>query len=129
MWAYFTRDEFKCKGVDCCGGSNRMADDFITKLDLLRRSIAVPLLVNSGYRCPVHNQRVSTTGANGPHTTGRAVDLQVSGAVALEVLEDAIASGRFTGFGLNQKGTHGGRFIHLDDLRPPGHPRPNIWTY
>jgi uncharacterized protein YcbK (DUF882 family) len=129
MWTYFTRDEFKCKGQNCCDGSNKMDDAFITKLDELRRGVAAPLVPSSGYRCPIHNQRVSKTGPNGPHTTGRAVDLAVHGALALTVLDEALALYRFTGFGIKQHGPRESRFIHLDDLALPNHPRPNIWTY
>lgn len=118
-WHYFHIDEFKCKHC----GDNKMAFDFITKLDALRREVGFPLRVTSGYRCPVHNQNVSTTGPNGPHTTGRAVDLDVRGANALKLIEAALKAG-FTGVGVQQKGAT--RFIHLDDLTDG---RPMIWSY
>jgi hypothetical protein len=51
------------------------------------------------------------------------------GADALELVALALAYG-FTGIGVNQKGAHDGRFIHLDDLdNAPGQPRPCIWSY
>jgi uncharacterized protein YcbK (DUF882 family) len=68
--------------------------------------------------------RVSTTGPNGPHTTGRATDFGISHVRALELLRHAVGMA-FTGIGINQKGS--GRFIHLDDLDTV--PRPHIWTY
>jgi uncharacterized protein YcbK (DUF882 family) len=122
-WAYFTKDEFKCKHC----GENEMSDEFITKLDKLRSNCGFPLIVTSGYRCPTHNQAVSTTGPNGPHTTGRAVDLGVSRHRAYDVLAHALNLG-FTGIGIKQKGPS--RFIHLDDLEEPDHaPRPTVWSY
>lgn len=119
-WKHFTRDEFDCRHC----GENHMQDDFIDKLDRLRGACGFPLIVTSGYRCPEHNQRVSTTGADGPHTTGRATDFGISHERALTLLRHALMMD-FSGFGINQRGS--GRFIHLDDL---GHtPRPHIWTY
>lgn len=88
-----------------------------------------PLPVTSGYRCPVHNCKVSKTGPTGPHTHRRAVDVQVSGRLAYDVVRVAPMCG-MTGIGVSQKGLHGKRFIHLDDLRGGGgHPRPWIWSY
>lgn len=123
-WANFTRAEFACKHC----GENRTADEIIDKLQRLRDAVGFPLVVSSGYRCPVHNAAVSSTGANGPHTTGRSVDLAVSHGKAFDVMRAAFASGEFTGIGVNQKG--GGRFVHLDDLpNAPGQPRPTVWSY
>jgi uncharacterized protein YcbK (DUF882 family) len=124
---HFTREEFACHGTDCCGGDNKIEDSFVELLDELREQCGFKLPVTSGYRCPIHNQRVSSTGANGPHTTGRAADLGVSRQRAHRVLELALKMG-FTGIGLNQKGE--GRFVHLDDLPDaPRQPRPTTWTY
>jgi uncharacterized protein YcbK (DUF882 family) len=104
-----------------------MQTGFIDKLDSLREEVGFRLRVTSGYRCPRHNARVSSTGLHGPHTTGRAVDLAVDRERAYEVLSWIEHFG-FTGIGLNQKGE--GRFIHLDDLpHASGQPRPTVWTY
>ena len=104
-----------------------MKEDFIDALDHLRAEFGLPLVVNSGYRCPVHNQAVSTTGPDGPHTTGRAVDLVVDRTNAFTLLKLAIKSEKFTGVGVKQHGS--GRFLHLDQLNPLEHPRPNLWSY
>lgn len=126
-WKHFTRAEFRCRGTDCCGGSNLIADDFVDMLDLLRDDCGFPFPITSGYRCPVHNARVSSTGAAGPHTTGRAADIAVSRERAYKVLQLALQMG-FTGIGVQQRG--GGRFIHLDTLENgPGRPRPVVWSY
>lgn len=123
-WQYFTRAEFACK---CGCGRNEIDDDFITELDELRALVGEPLIVESGYRCPVHNARVSSTGDDGPHTTGEAADLRCARLLAYRVLDAALSMG-FTGIGINQKGD--GRFIHLDTLEAgPGRPRPTVWTY
>lgn len=120
---YFNPSEFMCKHC----GENKMDSVFLTELDELRARCGFPLGVTSGYRCATHNQAVSTTGPNGPHTTGRAVDFAVRGAQALEVIRHAQLMG-FTGIGVQQKGAT--RFIHIDNLpNAPGQPRPTIWSY
>lgn len=124
-WRYFKREEFDCK-CGCAKGG--MADDFIDKLDNIRHQLGVAMHITSGYRCPRHNNAVSTTGSDGPHTTGRAADVGVSGPAALALVRRATQNG-MTGIGINQRGAHAKRFIHMDDLASPDHPRPNIWTY
>jgi len=124
MFKYFKLEDFACK---CGCGMNKMQESFIRKLDDLREEVGFPLMVTSGYRCPEHNRKVSSTGERGPHTTGRAADLGVDRGKALKVLEVAL-KGTFTGIGIQQKGA--GRFIHLDDLlNDIGQPRPTIWSY
>lgn len=123
-WTNFEYDDFKCRHC----GENKMSPVFIDKLQALRDRVGFPLIVISGYRCPTHNQNVSTTGPHGPHTTGHAADLAVERGRAYAVMTEACKMGGFTGFGFDQKG--GGRFIHLDDLEEPSHaPRPTVWTY
>jgi hypothetical protein len=132
-WKYFTRDEFNCKHC----GENHVSDQFISNCDELRERCGFGLKVNSGYRCPTHNSAVSKTGPKGPHTD-EAVDFDVNRERAFMVMEhavamnlEALAAGKprvWTGFGFNQKGV-GGRFLHLDGLRLPKHPRPTVWSY
>lgn len=124
---WFSPDEFACKCGCPTDPRTVMNRAFLVKLDLLRERCGFPLIVTSGYRCPKHNQSVSRTGPNGPHTTGRAVDLAVSRHHAWTMLRYLTAVG-FTGIGFNQTG--GNRFIHVDDLCEPDHaPRPTVWTY
>lgn len=117
---YFSEAEMACKGENCCGGLALMDEEFMLRLDELREALGHPLPISSGYRCKVHNQRVSSTGANGPHTTGKAADIAISHQQARKAL--TAISMRFNGVGFNQKGS--GRFIHVDLL---GNGR--IWTY
>lgn len=119
-WRYFAVDEFACKHC----GANRISHQFIDALDDLRHEYGKPMPVSSGYRCPEHNNNVSSTGLNGPHTTGQAADIAVLGGDARELLGLAIAHG-FTGIGVQQKGN--GRFIHLDTLTDGN--RPWMWSY
>jgi len=107
-----------------------MNHSFLKKLDRTRTLLGFPLIVTSGYRCPDHNDSVSSTGRNGPHTTGRAVDLAVFGYQAYALLRHVGGTPDFGGIGLKQHGAHDSRFIHLDDLEPSdGRFRPTVWTY
>lgn len=125
---HFTIKEFAQRGNGWDTGHSPVTwdDRFIARLDALRDAVNAPLVISSGYRSPQYNKAVSSTGDNGPHTTGRAVDIQCRGAVAHRVLLRAPALG-FTGIGVSQKG--GSRFIHLDDLEAPQYPRPTVWSY
>ena len=122
MARFFKITEFACK---CGCGTNKIDPEFVEKLDELRGRYGRPLIVSSGYRCPSHNAKVSSTGLTGPHTTGRAVDFAVARLEAYALIRYATT---FTGIGVNQKG--GARFIHLDDLPDaPNQPRPTVWSY
>ncbi|ABK45255.1 Peptidase M15A [Magnetococcus marinus MC-1] len=125
-WPHFSHAELQCH---CGCGRSVMDERFMARLEELRMAYGKPIIVNSAYRCPNHNASVSTTGSNGPHTTGRAVDVQVSGEDAHTLMALAMHHG-FTGIGVSQRGQHKSRFIHLDTLdAAPGQPRPTIWSY
>lgn len=120
---HFQEHELTCK----CGCGMLPQKDFMKKVETLRKMCGFPFIVSSAARCPSHNSKVSSSGREGPHTTGRAIDISVDKGKAVDVMAAALASGLFTGFGVSQKGN--GRFIHLDDLALPKYPRPNIWSY
>lgn len=121
---HFQWDDWACK---CGCGQNLTKPEHALRIDELRERCDFPIWLTSGYRCPKYNAQVSTTGEDGPHTTGEASDLGVSRYQAYKVLKVATEMG-FTGIGVQQKGK--GRFIHLDDLHEPEHaPRPTIWSY
>lgn len=125
-WKNFSPKEMACRGSD----SLLIVRPFMDRLQAFRDSLGFSFPVTSGYRSPEHNKKVSSTGSNGPHTTGRAVDINVWGERAYLVLTNAAKFG-FTGIGSNQKGSIlTKRFIHLDDLEPSmGRHRPTTWTY
>lgn len=122
-WQYFSAEELQCR---CCGAME-MDGEFMRQVVALRRQLGFPFPVTSAYRCPAHNAVVSSTGPSGPHTTGKAIDITVSGRDAMRLLQAALNTHYFTGIGINQRGN--GRFIHLDALKGPEYPRPTIWTY
>jgi zinc D-Ala-D-Ala carboxypeptidase len=126
-WKYFSREELSCHCDTCNGSWYKMDDAFMRKLVSLREQLGFALPITSAYRCPQYNNKISSTGLFGPHTTGKAVDVGVRGIEAFKLIKAAQEMG-FTGIGVNQKGN--GRFIHLDILTDIEHfPRPNVWSY
>ena len=126
MWDYpnFTEDEFRCK---CGCGQCLMAAGFMAELQRLRTRMGFPFPITSGYRCPDHNSTVSSTGRDGPHTTGCAVDIAVYGWKAHNLIARASRDFGFSGVGIKQHGPRPYRFIHLDTLA--GANRPWVWSY
>ena len=126
VWPNFTPMEMACRG----SGKLWVSVRFMNKIQSLRAVFGRAMPVSSGYRSPIHNAAVSSTGTDGPHTTGHAADFALAGDDAFRVLELAIKAGHmFTGIGVKQKGPWSGRFLHLDDLSHGDHPRPRLWSY
>ena len=117
-WVNFKIEEFKCS---CCG----LVDINSDLLDLLQeaRNALGPLHITSSYRCPEHNNKVSSTGLAGPHTTGKAVDIHVSHSAHRKQLIDYFTN-KVTGLGIAKT------FIHIDIITTDelSH-RPNCWLY
>lgn len=119
-WPSFTRAETACHcGCGQCG----MDEAFMDALQALRNQYGRPMPVTSGYRCPDHNVNISDSGPNGPHTTGKAVDVAVNrGRDAYDLVFMAMSHG-FTGVGVSVKKGQANSFIHLDRVAP------RLWSY
>ena len=117
-WCNFTPDEFRCK---CCGTLD--IDTEILNLLQKARGVLGPLQIASAYRCPEHNNNVSSTGLSGPHTTGKSVDIHVSNSQHRKQLIDYFTN-KVSGLGIAKT------FIHIDILTTDevAH-RPNCWIY
>lgn len=123
---FFTDKELRCP---CCR-QNFMDTLFMLELVCIRKIAKFPFVVSSAYRCPAYNDKVSTTGKYGPHTTGRAIDILVYGERTVILLKLILKSEFFTGIGINQRGPRNKRFIHIDNLEATENRlRPWIWTY
>ena len=121
---HFSEKELKCRcGCDYSG----MSVEFMDKLEKIRidKQWNKPMRLSSAFRCKAYNRVVSSTGETGPHTTSRAVDCLVSGGDTATLTMLAVKHG-MTGIGWSQKGEHGSRFLHLDDLEEN---RPASWSY
>ena len=118
-WKNFVLDEFKCS---CCSEVKVDA----AMIDLLQeaRNELGPLSITSAYRCSTHNSNVSKTGPNGPHTTGKAVDISVKDSQHRKQLITYFAP-KVTGLGIAKS------FIHVDllDEEDGFEMRPNSWVY
>ena len=121
---HFTAKELSCKG-GCDTG--KMDEEFLAVLERIREEFNKPIKLTSAYRCPMYNKVISNSGEDGPHTTGKAVDIACSGKDAHEILTLALEEG-ITGIGISQKGAHHKRFIHIDTLGE-GTLRPWVWNY
>ena len=118
-WENFKPEELSCSHC----GELKIHEDI---MDLLQEAWGVlgPLSITSGYRCNEHNAAVSKTGANGPHTTGKAVDIAVRDSKHRKELITYFAP-KVTGFGIAKS------FIHIDLLTADDgfEMRPNSWVY
>jgi len=85
----FSYAELQCK---CGCGGNEMKPEFLNKLQAIRDEFQKPMRINSGFRCSNHDANVSSSkiAGKGPHTTGHAVDVGISGADALQLVELAV---------------------------------------
>ena len=84
---YFTRAEFACKcGKFCDGYPAEPVRELVELVDGARAHFGRAGIVVSGLRCATHNANVGGA-AQSRHMSGRAVDLQIRGVSADELLE------------------------------------------
>jgi len=120
MYKFFKDAELACK---CGCKTQKMDEEFMRKLENIRERVGKPFYVTSAYRCPEYNSKVSTTGKNGPHTTGKAIDIKADSRLKYEIAQHAIKEG-ITRIGIAKT------FIHLDDLsHDSGFSEKLIWAY
>lgn len=126
-WKYFSLEELKCHCGKCGSTGLEMNNDFMLWIVDLREVCNFPFIVPSAYRCPAYNAQRSSTGLNGPHTTGKAMDIACRGVEAMYLMQEALNKA-VCGLGVSQKGED--RFIHLDRCGAiDGLPRPVSWSY
>ena len=120
-WPNFSFREIACRETGLCF----IDPDLMNRLQALRELCGFALIVTSAYRAPTHTaERDKST--PGTHAQGLAVDIQVSGEDAYIVLVEALQM-EFTGIGVQQKGEHRTRFLHLD-ISTAG-ARPTLFSY
>lgn len=77
---HFDISEFACHH---CGKSTKISPRLIELLETLRKNIGgLPIHINSGYRCPVHNANVGGV-PNSQHVLGTAADLAIPAKLTL----------------------------------------------
>ena len=104
----FWLDEYHCKGEDCCGHLVKIDSQVVKGIQELRKEVDKPVIVTSGYRCPIHNKYAGGQ-PNSYHLSGLAADVTVSHFNIRELARLAFS----VGFGTVIAYPHRG-FIHLD---------------
>ena len=121
---HFSRSEMGCR----CGCGKLKADPrLLSLLERIREILGVPVVINSGYRCPAHNKRVGGVD-NSYHTQGLAADIRCPSMTADELWRQVrvLAQGGYLPE-LGGLGRYIGR-IHVDVVKASdGHLRE--WDY
>lgn len=112
MTENFKKNEFDCK----CGCE--MPEDIlvnITKLanqlQYVRNNVALPITINSAYRCEAHNKSIGSS-LNSQHLLGKAADIVIKGLDPVldtyDYLDDLMRTGEILqgGLGMYQTFTH-----------------------
>lgn len=122
MWLTknFREEEFFCK---CGCGTFKVCDRLINRLQMLRESLAVRIVITSGCRCWNHNHAVGGKPSSYHLVEGdracRAVDIScVDDPLRFRIIETAVTLG-FLGIGI------GPDFVHLDVRQG----KPKLWHY
>jgi uncharacterized protein YcbK (DUF882 family) len=117
MMSKITLDELACK---CGCGRNKTHFSFLNKLNDARNRTVIQFVINSGYRCPIHNTAVGGS-KNSPHMGGWAVDIATPNSRVRYYIFEALKAEGFTRFGIAKS------FIHVD--ADPNKDEEVLWTY
>ena len=113
---YFSFTERICP---CCGRAD-MKPDFMARLNALRRACGFPFIINSGYRCPDHNQAVGGK-VDSAHVKGRAADISCKDSHKRFLIASHAARLGFRRIGIGKD------FVHVDD--DESLPQDVLWLY
>jgi len=110
---FFTRSEFACKGVGCCGGAAPVDPRLGVLLRDIREAVGVPVIITSGFRCVTHNATVPGAEPDSYHTRGMAADVKARGVSLTALLMTALSVIRLHGYGWTYSNRAQG-IIHVD---------------
>lgn len=113
MEPYFKRSDFACK----CGECNNSAVDY-ELLDVIidmRKSLGFPMIINSGNRCPAHNEAVGGA-KRSMHLASMAADIRPTWSNkdfngALNAMHEYLLSKYPDKYGI---AISEGSFVHID---------------
>ena len=98
------REEFACKGINCCSHSAPVTRELVEALQILRNMVNAPLRLSSGFRCITHNREEGSRDTS-QHVIGKAADvITPSGYTPDEFY--AMAESLFQGVGRYPWGLH-----------------------
>ncbi len=104
MSKYLTRN-FTSRELACpCCGECRMDLEFLTRLQVWRDLLGVPVSLASGYRCHLHNKAVGGS-TRSMHPQGKAVDPIIIPSLRFRMIELAHKL-EFSGIGLGKSKMH-----------------------
>lgn len=101
----FKSTEFDCHGKGCCKAT-WIDDDLVDFCQKVRDNFGKSVVINSGYRCTIHNKAVGGAGKS-KHVNGMAADIVVKGIDPKEVAKYCESIG-VLGIGLYDT------FVHID---------------
>ena len=113
---YFSYKEFDCKCGKCKRPKGVPSAELIKILTEVREHFGKPLIINSGYRCASHNERVGGSPFS-QHTRGSAVDFTIKGVKTLEVWDYVLSTYGKRPLGLAVKRNKDDAFkgfVHID---------------
>lgn len=100
MKSHFTILDFTCLCCETCYVQGQL----LKTLEELRRVVAGPIIVSSGYRCAKHNADIANSSKNSAHIKGLAADLYCPELLATELYKQA--DKLFRGVGLYHSWVH-----------------------
>ena len=107
----FSSSEFECPHCH----QSPMDPLLISVLQIIRDHVKLPIVVNSGYRCPEYNKRVGGV-ANSQHIFGKAADIYVEGWSNKQLLNViralTVAKKIYVGYAYIIKNSN--RAVHID---------------
>jgi uncharacterized protein YcbK (DUF882 family) len=115
---YFEYSEFD--SPDEKGSYINMDVDFLNKLAKARQNASIAFKITSGYRTPLHNEKVGGVHSSS-HTKGHAVDIYAPTSRQKYIIINALLQAGFDRIGVAKN------FIHVDD--DPTKAEAVIWTY
>ena len=115
----FSSEEYECPHCH----QSPMDPLLISVLQIIRDHVKLPIVVNSGYRCPEHNKRVGGVverpdkpGSGSQHLYGRAADIYVPGWSNTQLLNVirtlTVAKKIYVGYAYIIKNSN--RAVHID---------------
>lgn len=110
----FKSTEFDCHGKGCCS-TTPIDPKLVDVLQDIRDHFGVPVSLNCGYRCPVHNAEIPGAAAKSKHMEGLAADIAVKGVHPVRVARFIETIHGFAGrIGCYTWDDKGNGFVHVD---------------